>query len=44
MTLLSDHEFIARNEGFRRPPKIDFRYETETIKVMVDFKIDALYR
>ena len=24
--------------------KIDFRYETEARKVMVDFKFDALYR
>ena len=27
-----------------RAPEIDFRYETEARKVMVDFKFDALYR
>ena len=25
-------------------PEIDFRYETKSRKVMVDFKFDALYR
>ena len=29
---------------FGRRQKIDFRYETEASKVMVDFKFDALYR
>ena len=43
-TALSDYEFIARNNGFWRAPKIDFRYETKARKVMVDFKFDALYR
>ena len=38
------YEFIARNDGFWRAPEIDFRYETEARKVMVDFKFDALYR
>ena len=42
ITVLSD-EFIARNEGFWRVPEIDFRYETEARKKMVDFKFDALY-
>ena len=28
---------------FWRAPEIDFRYETEAKKVMVDFKFDALY-
>ena len=28
---------------FWRVPEIDFRYETEAKKVMVDFKFDALY-
>ena len=40
-TALPD-EFIARNDGFWRSPEIDFRYETEARKVMVDFKFDAL--
>ena len=35
---------IARNDSFWWAPEIDFRYETETRKVMVDFKFDALYR
>ena len=34
---------IARKDGFWRAPEIDFRYETEARKVMVDFKFDALY-
>ena len=38
------YEFIARNDGFWRAPEIDFRYETNARKVMVDFKFDALYR
>ena len=38
-TALSD-EKIARNQ---RAPEIDFRYETEARKEMVDFKFDALY-
>ena len=42
-TVLSDNEFIARNNGFWRGPEIDFRYETKTRKVMVDFKFDMLY-
>ena len=29
---------------FQRVQEIDFRYETKTRKVMVDFKFDALYR
>ena len=29
---------------FSWAPEIDFRYETEARKVIVDFKIDALYR
>ena len=33
------YEFIARNDGFWRAPEIDFRYETKTIKVIVDFKL-----
>ena len=41
-TALSD-EFITRNDGFWRAPEIDFRYETEARKVMVDFKFDAFY-
>ena len=28
---------------FSRAPEIDFRYEIKAIKVMVDFKFDALY-
>ena len=43
-TALSDYEFITRNDGFWRAPKIDFRYETKARKVMVDFKFDTLYR
>ena len=39
-----DYEFITRNDGLWRAPEIDFRYETEARKVMVDFKFDALYR
>ena len=35
---------IARNDGYWRVPEIDFCYETEARKVMVDFKFDALYR
>ena len=35
---------IARNDDFWRPPEIDFRYEIKGIKVMIDFKFDALYR
>ena len=37
------YEFIARNDGFRRAPEINFCYETKARKVMVDFKFDALY-
>ena len=33
-----------RNDGYWQAPEIDFRYETEARKVMVDFKFDALYR
>ena len=40
---LSD-EKIARNNDFWRALEIDFRYETNARKVMVDFKFDALYR
>ena len=29
---------------FWRVPEMDFRYETEARKVMIDFKFDALYR
>ena len=39
----STDEFIARNDSFWRAPEIDFCYETEARKVMVDFKFDALY-
>ena len=42
-TALSD-EFIARNDGFWRAPEIDFHYETDARKVIVDFEFDALYR
>ena len=35
------YEFI---DGFWRELDFDFSYETEARKVMVDFKIDALYR
>ena len=42
-TALSD-EFIARNASLWWAPEIDFRYETEARKVMVDFKFDVLYR
>ena len=42
-TAFSD-EFIARNNGFWWAQEIDFRYETEARKVMVDFKFDDLYR
>ena len=35
---------IARKDGFLWAPKINFRYETKSRKVMVDFKFDALYR
>ena len=38
-TTFSD-EFIARNDGFRQAPEIDFRYETKARKVMVDFKFE----
>ena len=41
---LSDYEFIARNDGFWRALEIDFRCETKATKVMVDLKLDALYR
>ena len=37
-------EKIARIDGCWRAPEIDFLYETEARKVMVDFKFDALYR
>ena len=40
-TALSD---FAINDGFSRALVIDFRYETNARKVMVDFKFDALYR
>ena len=43
-TALSDYEYIARNNGLQRAPEMDFHYETKAIKVMVDFKFDALYR
>ena len=33
-----------KKQRFLRAPEIDFRYETEARKVMVDFKFDALYR
>ena len=35
---------FARIDGFWWVPEIDFCYETETRKVMLDFKFDALYR
>ena len=38
---------IMKNHKIRRfswSPEIDFRYETKTRKVVVDFKFDALYR
>ena len=38
------YEYIARKDGFSRAPEIDFRYELKARKVMVDFKLDALYR
>ena len=38
------YESISRNDVFLLAPKIDFHYETEARKVMVDFKFDALYR
>ena len=38
------YELIARNEDFWRAPEIDFHYETEARKVMINFKFDALYR
>ena len=34
-------EFIARNAGFWRTPEIDFRFESEPRKVMVDFKFEV---
>ena len=37
------YEFIVRNDGLWWAPRIDFRYETEARKVIVDFKFDALY-
>ena len=43
-TALSDYESIARSDGFWRVPEIDFCYEIKTIKVVVDFKFDVLYR
>ena len=43
-TALSDCEYVTRNDGFWRAPEIDFRYETEDRKVMVDFTFDDLYR
>ena len=33
-----------KNRRFLVEPEIDFRYETETKKVMVDFKFDDLYK
>ena len=44
MIMIIYYEFIARNDDFWRAPEIDFRYETNARKVMVDFKFDALYR
>ena len=38
------YEYIATMDSFWQAPEIDFRYETKTRKVMVDFKFDALYR
>ena len=38
------HEWMARNDGFKQVPEIDFRYETEARKVMVEYKFDTLYR
>ena len=43
-TILSDYEFIARNDSFGRAPEIEFRYATKARKVMVELKFDALYR
>ena len=34
----------SQETGFLRAPEIDFLYETKARKVMVDLKIDALYR
>ena len=42
-TALADKK-IARNNGVERVPETDFRHETEARIVMLDFKIDALYR
>ena len=38
------YEFISTNDGFRLALEIDFRYDSEARKVMVDFKFDGLYR
>ena len=35
---------MATIDGFWRAPEIDFRYEIEARKVIVDFKFDALFR
>ena len=43
-TAISDYEFIASNDSFCWAPEIDFRYEIEARRVMVDFKFDALNR
>ena len=37
------HREIARNGAFWQAAEIDFHYETDATKVMVDFKFDALY-
>ena len=34
----------SQDTTFKQASQIDFRYETEARKVMVDFKFDALYR
>ena len=38
------YQLIARNNSFQQAPDIDLRYETETRKVVVEFKFNALYR
>ena len=35
--------FMNLSQEFLAAPEIDFRYETEARKEMVDFKFDALY-
>ena len=42
--LMFDYEYITRNNFFWRAPEIDFCYETEAKKLIIDFKFDALYR